>query len=225
MINGLGRKNKDQNDGNDSKDRDVLIVAPFILLSSQEGPPACAWRGQSPLLCMEYGRRHRQRDTIPVRSSSMTIEPTWYNNPAIWSPFYAWVLAQLAKLLVTMRKTGDFDHGFLLRLGGMPSSHSAAIVAMATSVGLTAGFGSPVFAVAFALAMVVMIDAQSVRRAAGQQAKLLNQMLEELFKEHHLSQQKLVEFLGHTRMEVLLGAIMGIFAAILCHAYWFTLGL
>jgi len=151
----------------------------------------------------------------------MNGETAWYWNTTIWAGITAWVVAQLCKLLVTLFETRRFDHGFLLRLGGMPSSHSASMVAVATSVGLRMGFNSPLFAVALGLALIVMVDAQSVRRAAGQQARILNQMVEELFKEHHLSQQKLVEFLGHTRMEVLLGAILGVVTAFMVHALWF----
>ncbi|OQA23990.1 MAG: Divergent PAP2 family protein [Verrucomicrobia bacterium ADurb.Bin345] len=148
----------------------------------------------------------------------MNCPGPWYCNVTLWSGIAAWVVAQIAKLLVNMYKTHRFDHGFLLRLGGMPSSHSASVVAVATSAGLRLGFDSVVFAVALALALIVMVDAQSVRRAAGQQARLLNQLVQELFKEHHLSQQKLVEFLGHTRMEVLLGALLGIPTTLICHA-------
>ena len=101
----------------------------------------------------------------------------------------------------------------------MPSSHSASVSAAAMSVGIRCGFGSAVFATAFALAAIVMVDAQSVRRAAGQQARLLNQIVDELFHSHHLSQQKLVEFLGHTRVEVLLGMLLGIAVALLMHQY------
>lgn len=147
----------------------------------------------------------------------MNCASHWYCNPTIWSGVAAWSFAQIAKLLVTMHRTHRFDHGFLLRLGGMPSSHSAAMVAVATSVGLRVGFDSAMFAVALAIALIVMVDAQSVRRAAGQQARLVNQIVQELFKEHHFSQHKLAELLGHTRLEVLLGALLGIVTAFLCH--------
>jgi hypothetical protein len=74
------------------------------------------------------------------------------------------------------------------------------------------------FAITLAFAIVVMFDAQSVRRAAGQQARLLNQMVEELFKEHHLSKQKLAEFLGHTRLEVFAGMTLGVLTALIVHS-------
>lgn len=142
---------------------------------------------------------------------------SWYCNPTIWSGIAAWILAQVAKLCIHIWRTHTFDPAFLLRLGGMPSSHSASMMAVATSVGLRVGWDSPLFAVALGVALIVMVDAQTVRRAAGQQARLVNQIVDELFKEHRLSQQKLVELLGHTRMEVLLGGLLGIVTALLVH--------
>lgn len=142
---------------------------------------------------------------------------SWYHNLTFWSGFAAWMLAQGIKLILFIRRTGRFDPAFMLRLGGMPSSHSATVTAVAFSVGLEAGFGSTLFALALTFAVIVMIDAQSVRRAAGQQARLLNQIVDELFHEHHFPQQKLVEFLGHTRLEVLFGMLLGIVTALLVH--------
>ncbi|MBU1693722.1 MAG: divergent PAP2 family protein [Verrucomicrobia bacterium] len=144
---------------------------------------------------------------------------SWYQNLTFWSGVVAWVLAQVMKLFLYMRRTGRFDPAFMLRLGGMPSSHSATVTAVALSVGLEAGFGSTLFALALTFAIIVMIDAQSVRRAAGQQARLLNQIVDELFREHHFSQKKMVEFLGHTRLEVLFGMLLGIFTALLIHGW------
>ncbi len=141
----------------------------------------------------------------------------WYTNPTIWSGIAAWIFAQIAKLFIHVWRTHTFDHGFLLRLGGMPSSHSASMMAVATSVGIRSGPDSPMFALALGVALIVMVDAQTVRRAAGQQARLVNQIVDELFKEHRLSQHKLAELLGHTRLEVLLGALLGIVTAFLVH--------
>ena len=82
---------------------------------------------------------------------------------------------------------------------------------------MRAGFGSPVFAVATGMLALIMIDAQSVRRAAGVQARLLNQMAEEFYRNHKFSPEKLVEFLGHTRLEVVMGAVLGMAIALLVH--------
>jgi uncharacterized protein len=131
----------------------------------------------------------------------------------------SWLTAQFIKLLLFLIRERKFDYGFLLRLGGMPSSHAASAMACATSVGMRSGFGSPVFAVALGMAALIMIDAQSVRRAAGMQARLLNQMAEQFYRDHKFSPERLVEFLGHTRLEVLMGALLGIVLALLIHGY------
>jgi acid phosphatase family membrane protein YuiD len=143
----------------------------------------------------------------------------WYQNITMWAGLAAWFIAQLIKLFIHFIKTRKFDPAFMFRLGGMPSSHSAAVSAVATSIGVTCGFGSAVFAVAFCLAAIVMIDAQSVRRAAGQQARLVNQIVDELFKTHKFPQHKLGELLGHTRIEVLLGMGLGIVTALLADSF------
>ena len=138
-------------------------------------------------------------------------------NITIWCALIAWLLAQSVKFVRHYMKTRRLDLSYFVSTGGMPSAHSAMVCALATSMGLRAGFGSPVFATTLAFAVVVMFDAQSVRRAAGVQARLLNRILEELFKEHHLSQQKLVEFLGHTRTEVFFGTVVGVAVALVIH--------
>ena len=131
----------------------------------------------------------------------------------------SWLLAQVIKLATFVIREHKFDYGFLFRLGGMPSSHTASAAACATSVGLRAGFGSSVFAVALGMLALIMIDAQSVRRAAGAQARLMNQMAEEFYRDHKFSPERLVEFLGHTRLEVVLGAFLGIAVALFMHGW------
>ena len=132
------------------------------------------------------------------------------NNVTLVAAVASWMVAQLIKLFTFAIREKKFDYGFLFRLGGMPSSHTASAAACAMSVGLRSGFGSAVFAVAVGMLALIMIDAQSVRRAAGVQARLLNQMAEEFYRNHKFSPEKLVEFLGHTRMEVVMGALLGI---------------
>jgi acid phosphatase family membrane protein YuiD len=139
------------------------------------------------------------------------------HNISFWCALVGWTLAQGTKFTRHYFKTGKIDFSYLVRTGGMPSSHSSLVCSLAVSVGLEAGFGSTLFAVTLVMAAIVMFDAQSFRRAAGHQARILNQMVEELFKEHHLSQQKLVEFLGHTRTEVFAGMLMGVVVALVIH--------
>lgn len=141
-------------------------------------------------------------------------------NEAFWTALSAWTIAQSIKLAVRLITRREFDFRVFLSTGGMPSAHTAMACALATSVGLIEGWSSPISAIAIAFAGVIMFDAQSVRRAAGLQARLLNQIVQELFKNHHLSQQKLAELLGHTRLEVFMGMLTGIFTAFAVHSVW-----
>ena len=138
-----------------------------------------------------------------------------FHNPCFWAAFWSWTIAQSTKMLCGLLQTRRLDFNYLVSTGGMPSAHSALASGMAISVGLLAGFEHPVTVVAFVVAMITMFDASTVRRAAGQQARILNDMIEELFKEHRLSEIKLKELLGHTRLEVLMGCIIGVLTAIL----------
>ena len=142
----------------------------------------------------------------------------FFSNPTLVVAVASWLAAQFIKLLTFALREKKFDYGFLFRLGGMPSSHTASAAACATSIGLRTGFGSPIFALALGMLALIMIDAQSVRRAAGMQARLLNQMAEEFYRNHKFSPEKLVEFLGHTRLEVLMGLLLGVAIAVGVHA-------
>lgn len=141
-----------------------------------------------------------------------------FDNLAFVSAFLAWLIAQVLKLLFDYIRTRRIDFSVMVSTGGMPSSHSAMVSALAASIGFSTGFSSPLFALALGFALVVMFDAQSFRRAAGQQARLLNQIVEELFKEHHLPEKKLAELLGHTRYEVFVGMLLGVGVAWGIHA-------
>jgi acid phosphatase family membrane protein YuiD len=128
------------------------------------------------------------------------------------------LLAQLLKTLVHLIQKRDLDLSILFSTGGMPSSHSATVSAVATSVGLISGFSSTLFALALIFAFVVMYDAAGVRRAASIQARILNEILRELFSEqHHLNREKLKELLGHTPFQVFIGALLGIGISLLLH--------
>ena len=141
-------------------------------------------------------------------------DPSFFQNVALRSAFFAWLAAQTVKFFGRWHITHRIDFSALVATGGMPSSHSALVSALATGVGLMEGFGSTAFAIAFIFAGVVMFDAQSVRRAAGNQARLLNQIIEQFFKQHSLSDRKLVELLGHTPVEVFFGMALGIMMAL-----------
>lgn len=139
-------------------------------------------------------------------------------NLSLWAVALAWTVAQSIKFVATLARERRVDFACFVSTGGMPSAHSASVSALAVSTGLAEGFESTFFAIAVVVALVVMFDAQSVRRAAGHQAKLLNQIVAELFKGHHVSHGKLKELLGHTPLEVFAGLALGGAVAFALHA-------
>jgi len=138
-----------------------------------------------------------------------------YRNVYFWSGLMSWLTAQFTKMICGFYRTGRLDFNYLASTGGMPSAHSAAASGLAAAIGIVQGFGTPIFILGMTFAIIVMFDASTVRRAAGLQARLLNEIVDELFKEHHLSERKLAELLGHTRLEVIMGMIIGILVAML----------
>ena len=140
-------------------------------------------------------------------------------HPSFWAALIGWLVAQTVKMVNCFIESRRLDFSYMVSTGGMPSAHSAMASALATSLGLCEGFDSSIFALGAAFAVVVMFDAQSVRKAAGEQAKLLNQIVDELLHEHHLSETKLKELLGHTRLEVFMGLLTGIATALAAFRY------
>lgn len=127
----------------------------------------------------------------------------------------ACLLAQGTKLVITLIRLRQFQASALFSAGGMPSAHSALVSALATSVGQTKGWSSAEFAIACMFAVIVMYDAAGVRQAAGQQAKVLNQIVDELFQDgEDLTPERLKELLGHTPLQVLAGLVLGISIAL-----------
>lgn len=125
-------------------------------------------------------------------------------------PFGVWASIQVFKFLWELIITHKFNFKRLLGAGGMPSSHSAVVTSIATMIGKTEGFNSILFALAVVFAGVVMYDAAGVRRAAGKQAKLLNKIIETPGMTNLQVQEKLVEVLGHTPIQVFVGAVIGV---------------
>ncbi len=138
-----------------------------------------------------------------------------FRSVCFWAPFCSWMVAQLVKMTIGFTHTRKFDFSYMVSTGGMPSAHSAMVCGLCTSVGLTAGFAAPVFMVALAFTLVTMFDATTVRQAAGEQARLLNEIIDEIRASHHIPERKLKELLGHTRLEVFMGVIIGILVGIL----------
>jgi uncharacterized protein len=136
-------------------------------------------------------------------------------NRVLWAALLAWSLAQIIKLPLHYLFHREWNWALLLSAGGMPSSHSALVTGAFMAVGLQDGFNTPLFAVAFVLAMIVVYDATGVRRAAGDQARVINLMIDELLTGHPLAEKELKEVLGHTPREVLGGIILGLAIAYL----------
>lgn len=130
--------------------------------------------------------------------------------------------AQVLKLFTFAFVDKKFNFKIFTTTGGMPSAHSAGVMAVTTTVGLLEGFTSVIFAVSFAFAMVTMYDAAGLRRAAGKTAACLNRMMDDFYK-HDVQAigGKLKELLGHTPFEVFVGAALGIFYSIFMHTYFF----
>lgn len=134
-------------------------------------------------------------------------------NIILSTAFTAWLSAQILKTITSYLTHGTVKVERLVGAGGMPSSHTALVVSLAWAVGLHDGFGSSLFAVSVVLAGIVMYDAAGVRRAAGKQAKVINKLVRQLRVEHTVHDITLKELLGHSPIEVLAGATLGILIA------------
>lgn len=139
-----------------------------------------------------------------------------FGNRIIATSVLAWFIAQLLKVIFVLIIEKRIDFSRFVGSGGMPSSHTAFVASLAVSVASVKGFDSVEFAISFAVAMVVMYDASGVRRAAGQQARILNKLVYE-WRRHDLTfvEEQLKELLGHTPFEVLIGALLGIAIALI----------
>lgn len=138
-------------------------------------------------------------------------------NPPLVLAVVAMLTVQLFKFFFFWIWRGRPDFRRLVGTGGMPSAHSASVTALTVAVGLGPGWRTPLFGAVAFFSLVIMYDATGIRRAAGRQAQILNRMLDELKDYHKLEPVRLKELLGHTPLEVLLGAAYGAFIAALLH--------
>ena len=138
-----------------------------------------------------------------------------FANKALIAPIIAWVVAQLLKVMVTLAREKRLDLHLLVASGGMPSSHSALVSALATAAAMVSGLGSAAFAIATILALVVMYDSAGVRQSVGRQAVVLNRIIEELRFRRPISEleRDLRELIGHTSFQVITGGAIGIIVA------------
>jgi uncharacterized protein len=141
-------------------------------------------------------------------------------NHILWTALAGWFLAQVLKIPIDYFRTKQWNWALFFAAGGMPSSHSALVTSAAMGAGLHQGFDSAVFAVAVAIAMVVVYDATGVRRQAGMQAQKINILVEELLRGHAINQKQLREVIGHTPLEAMGGVLLGLVVA---QGMWFIL--
>jgi acid phosphatase family membrane protein YuiD len=136
-------------------------------------------------------------------------------NYIFWTSAAAWIIAQTIKVMLGIIREKRFNFRWFVGTGGMPSSHAAGVSALATSIGVTYGFDSALFALCLTFTLIVLFDAQGVRMAAGRAAKILNNMLEDIYWKKRLDEMKLKELIGHTPVEVLAGSCLGILVSLL----------
>jgi len=136
-------------------------------------------------------------------------------NKFLYIPLLVWFCIQTFKVIYDLVTTKKFNFKRIVGAGGMPSSHSAVVTTLAAMIGKNVGFDTPMFAMSVVFALVVMYDAAGVRRAAGKQASLLNKIVETPGLSSVQVQERLVEVLGHTPLQVIVGAIIGIVVGLL----------
>lgn len=138
-------------------------------------------------------------------------------NKVVSVSLLSWAIAQILKVIFVFVDERKFDFARLVGAGGMPSSHAALVAAMSTSIGVLHGVDGPLFAISSVISLVIMYDASGVRRAAGEQARILNLILEAMNEDgvdKILVRRQLKELLGHTPFEVIVGAFLGVAVAL-----------
>ncbi len=142
-------------------------------------------------------------------------------NRVFLTAFITVIIAQILKIIYNFVREGKVDFRIITSTGGMPSSHSASVMALTTAVGIESGWNSPLFGVTLFFSLIVMYDAAGIRRAAGRQAEILNRIMDDLYQGRTLYEEgeKLKELLGHTPVEVIVGAILGVVVALMLYKY------
>lgn len=146
---------------------------------------------------------------------SDSILTQWCRNRVFFVAFWSWAVAQTIKVFLGIMREKRFNFRWFVGSGGMPSSHAAMTTGLTTSAGLCYGFDSGLFALAFALMVITMFDAQGVRRQSGHQAEALNKIIDDLYAHRGVQEARLKELFGHTPVEVFAGCFVGIMIAFL----------
>lgn len=145
----------------------------------------------------------------------MSVISALISNYILWTSLLAWILAQIAKIVINFLLEKKWDFDLLTSSGGFPSSHTAIVCALAIGIGKTDGWDTSLFAIAVALAVIVMYDAAGVRRATGNHARIINHLVLWMrehptdFLGYNIQEEKFKELIGHTPFEVFGGAILG----------------
>lgn len=138
-------------------------------------------------------------------------------NKILITTLSAWLIAQTIKVIFGVLRQKRFDFRWFVGTGGMPSSHAAGASCLATAIGLEYGFNGVYFALAASFAIVVMFDAQGVRRLTGKQAQILNRIMDDIYWQGRIQEIRLRELIGHTPVEVIIGFLLGVTVAFLAH--------
>ena len=138
-------------------------------------------------------------------------------NKILLTTLSAWFIAQAIKVLLGVVRNKKVDFRLFVGTGGMPSSHAAGASCLSAAVGFECGFDTVYFALAASFAIVVMFDAQGVRRATGRQARILNKITEDIYWKGKIHEGRLRELVGHTPIEVLVGCFLGTLIALMAH--------
>ncbi|MBR5239759.1 MAG: divergent PAP2 family protein [Clostridia bacterium] len=138
-----------------------------------------------------------------------------FQNKILIASLVSCLLAQLLKIFFHKLMKREWDVTRCIGSGGMPSSHSSSVCTLATCIGIEHGFASHLFAIVVVFSLIVMYDAAGVRKAAGEQAKILNRIIKKFEKQEFQIDKELKELIGHTKPEVWAGALLGILIGIL----------
>ena len=136
-------------------------------------------------------------------------------NKIFMTTLSAWIAAQVIKVTIGIVRERKFDFRWFIGTGGMPSSHAAGASCLAAAIGFEYGFSGVYFALAASFALVVMFDAQGVRRSAGRQARILNKVMDDIYWQGRIQENRLRELVGHTPIEVIGGFLLGILIALI----------
>ena len=143
------------------------------------------------------------------------------HNKVVIVTFFGWFTAQVIKVIIGVVVEKRFNFKWFVGTGGMPSSHSAGVAALTTAVGIQEGIGSAIFVVALMFAVVVIFDAQGVRRSTGKQAEILNKILDDIYWKKKIQEDRLKELIGHTPVQVIAGIAVGLAVAFFCYGVIF----